>query len=346
MGRAPHRKKIRARRPIGRVEEQEDYDLLTAEEMSQSMQRWTYDWLRSPDTDSDSEIGAYRRSKFQDLSAYGEWRLPDGKTTWDFRQSAIDLMLKLKSEPYPEIFRPPPLLVAKGATNQLFNPLRYTPNRRLFTEALPLICARVKELMEPPECEGAVGYDQRYYVSSTLVKSLSAHPRPCRYPPEGNLPGENQSWMDGRHCARFFVELQKPLVDYQRLRRLPWRHRPQLRPNKLAIGCRRKVKKPPRTYRPLRPRARIILDEETGEEPQQWLEDEEEPDLYFDHDLDLEPVSAASADYVECEPDLEPNSDATLRSSPRLLRTQSDILLELPKSDVMLRSWLSLESLI
>ncbi|KAH8338863.1 hypothetical protein KR074_007692, partial [Drosophila pseudoananassae] len=287
MVRAPQRKKIRPRRRTVWIEEQEDFDLLTAEEVSQSIQRSSYDWQKPPDTDSDSEIGAYRQPKLHDLSAYGEWRLPDGKTSWDFRQSALELMQKLKAEPYPDIFRPPPLLGTKGAPNQVFNPMPLSPDHCLFAEALPVICARVEELMNPPECEGAVGYDQRYYASSTMVKSLAAQPRRCRLPPaEGNPPGTKHSWMDGRHCARFLVELKKPLVDYQRLRRLPRRQRPQSRPNKLLIGCRTKVKKPPRTYRPLRPRARIILNSESSEEPQQWLEDEEEPEFYFDQDLD------------------------------------------------------------
>lgn len=359
MVRAPLKKRTRARRPTVWIEDQEDFDLVTAEELSQSIQRWSYDWQRSPDSDSDSEIGSYHPPKLRELSAYGEWRLPDGKTSWDFHQSALDLMAKLKSEPYPDIFRPPPLVGAKGSSNPVLCPWRNSVPRCLFADALPAIYARVKELMDPPECEGAVGYDQRYYESSTMVKSLSVRPRHCRYPPErSNLPGRNHSWMDGRHCARFFVELKEPLLDYQRLRGLPWRLRPQTRPNKLGIGCRSNAKKQPRTYRSLRPRARIILHEESSEEPQQWLEEEEEPELDLDQDpdpdQDQERASSPSEDFVECEPDdfeldteLSSRSSQTwgMESSPRLLRTQSEFLLELPKDGLPLRRWVSMDSL-
>ncbi|KAH8286649.1 hypothetical protein KR018_003358 [Drosophila ironensis] len=255
MGRAAGRSKVRRlRRAMPNDEGNEG--LMTFAEMAQMMQQSFEQWQRESEPHED----AVQRATLTEN--YVEFDLPDGRT-WSPQKAAMEIMRNLALEPYPDIFRPPaplgmndcaPVPVFDPAI--IFGPIKYP----LFQDALPIIVQRVHELMNPSSCEGAVGYDQRYYEAPIMVQPLAQRPTHCRYKVSANaMLGKNRSWLDSRLMSRLISELNKPLAEFQKLQMLPVRLAPPSKPIKLMIGCQIKHKKASRSVRALKVRANIIL---------------------------------------------------------------------------------------
>uniref|UniRef100_A0A6P4F2K0 Uncharacterized protein LOC108046418 n=1 Tax=Drosophila rhopaloa TaxID=1041015 RepID=A0A6P4F2K0_DRORH len=335
MGRAPVRRKSRPKVNQGN---EEDY-YLRQEDVQRSSRRWSYIRRRIPDSDSDTDTDSDSDSEpekssvkaptlLKDLSAYGDWHLPNGK--FDFETTGREMLMNLSKFPYPEMFHPPLLLGAK-----LRNPVQlscrpYVTN--IFEDAMPEIRARAKQFLDPPpECEGAVGYDPQYFQTPMRIKPLCHRP-PLR-PVQRSWGGE--SWMEGRRCAKLYVELTQPLVDYGKLRRHR-KHKP--RPNKLLKGLRRK---PVTQARPrlLRPRARIVLNSESEEFYQQSGEFEEEQLISGDYYVGL-----ANEDF-DLDTEVSWHSSLPEDPEPKIARTQSDLTLDYLKTRPMIRRCHSLGSI-
>ncbi|KAH8421335.1 hypothetical protein KR009_002255 [Drosophila setifemur] len=288
MGRVQRRRRVPLLRKTVWIGDQEEWDLISIEELRQC-----YEWRDSPDEYADYGTGICYQPRRRDNRSYGNWRLPEGKIPW----TVAELMEQLKSVPYPDIIRPPKLLgVQSGFSFNLSRHSSYPPPPgRIFRNAKPAIEALVREYIDPPPCEGAVGYDLRYYESSYMVKSLSILPR-RRYPHMGcYYLGPNKSWMDGKHCVKFLVALKEPLFDYQRLYDLPRRLRPPSKPIKLSIGCRRRMRRTPRVSRGIRPRVTIIVERQpNGRLP--WEADCED-------DVDPRATASFCQQFVPCDLD-------------------------------------------
>ncbi|XP_017066796.1 uncharacterized protein LOC108104943 [Drosophila eugracilis] len=306
---------------------------LTPEEVRRSIQRWSFLWRYFPDSDSDIETQSSSTTKFalKDLKEYGDWTL---KEKFDIKTTGRDILMNLSKLPYPDIIKPP-----VSYASQLPNTLRVNSppyiTHKIFEYVLPEICEKAKEFMEPPKCEGAVGYDLRYFDTPIMIKPLCVHHKPQPLvSPQKNVDCDN--WMDGRHSAKLLVELNQPLVDYNKLRRCSMKKKPNLKRNKLLCGLPKKSVRQHFT-RWLRPRAKIVFNSELEGIEKQWevCEEEQLPsdDYYVEHvndELDLETeqsyVSSLSEDFI-----------------PQVTRSQSDLTLDYLRTQPIIRRCHSLD---
>ncbi|XP_017001424.3 uncharacterized protein [Drosophila takahashii] len=343
MGRAKVIRKPHLHRPSRDRINPEDF-YWTKEEVKRSIQRWSFLW--EPISDSDSERSSMGDGKppLKELSAYGDWRVPEGMT-YDFQTTGRQILKNLSNFPYPEMILPPVSLSSLLPNTLRVNRPPYLTHR-IFEHVLPDLYERAKELSNPMQPEGAVGYDRRYYDSPTLIRCLCSRPEPRGLPPM-NLKGvrEGESWMDGRCCARLLVELNAPLVDYSRLRR-GGKH--PSRGMKILKGLR-KIKKSVKNSRWMRPRARILLYSESEleleevEQQEQWEMEEQLPseDYYVEYANDELNSGEVDLD-VEVEVETEQSSQELLS---QITRSQSDLTLEYLKTSPMLRRSHSLSNI-
>ncbi|XP_050744641.1 uncharacterized protein LOC108021993 [Drosophila biarmipes] len=312
MGRSKAKRKVHLYRPLeNRKKIVEDY-YLTAEQVRRIVQRWYFIW--NPLSDSESECSSVAESPLKDATAYGDWPLPGGK--FDFETTGRAILMNLSNYPAPEVIYPPVSLASVVPNTLRINSPPYITHT-IFEHVMEDICERAKTYVNPPECEGAVGYDRR---------SL-----PIR------RNNDEESWMDGRYCAKLFVELNEPLVDYAKLRRLPKRKRPPSRRNKLLAGLKR-IKLARRNTKWKRPRARLVFQSETERLYQPWAVFEEEPlpsDDYY--------VEYANEDF-DLEPEQSWHSSADEELMPKVTHSQSDFTLDYVRTCARLRRCHSLGS--
>ncbi|KAH8355416.1 hypothetical protein KR084_004533 [Drosophila pseudotakahashii] len=345
MGRAKVIRKPHLRRPLRDRTNPEDF-YWTQEEVKQSIRRWSFLW--EPISESDSEGSSLGDGKplLKELSAYGDWSVPEGKA-YDFETTGREILKNLSNFPFPEMILPPVSLNAVLPKALRVNRPPYITHT-IFEHVLPDLFERALKLSNPVEPEGAVGYDRRYYDSPKLIRCLCSRPEPRR-PPPMNLRGD--SWMYGLRCARLMVELNAPLVDYARL---PRAKNTTSRRNKLLKGLR-KIKKSVeegegRSSRWMRPRVRIILYSESEwekveqEQQELWEVEEQLPSEYYYVEYANEELNSGDVD-VEKEVETEQSWHSSEEPQPKITRSQSDLTLEYLKTSPMLRRSHSLSNL-
>nr|XP_016923312.1 uncharacterized protein LOC108004774 [Drosophila suzukii] len=331
MGRSKIRRKVHLYRPFMNRRTTEDY-YLTPEQVRRIVQRWYFIW--NPLSESESKCSSIKESPLKEPSAYGDWHLLGGK--YDFETTGRQILMNLSNHPAPEVIYPPVSLASIVPNTLRINSPPYITHT-IFEHVMEDICERAKAYMKPPECEGAVGYDRRYYDSPILIKALGNRPsRRGPLPTRRNMDGE--SWMDGRYCAKLFVELNEPLVDYAKIRQCRRRKRPPSKRSKLLAGLKKKTVAK-RNTKWTRPRARLVFHSEPERIDQQWEIFEEEPlpsDDYY-------------VEYVNDEVDLEPeqsgHSSVDDDLIPKETRSQSDLALDYLRACPRLRRCHSLGSL-
>ncbi|XP_017051931.1 uncharacterized protein LOC108095361 [Drosophila ficusphila] len=303
MGRSQVRRKPHSLRSLTNQQNQEEY-FLTPEEAQRSSQEWSYIWKKLPYSES-----VVRKNQLKDLSAYGDWHLPNGK--FDFQKTGREMLMNLSKVPYPNMFHPPVALDVRGDSYLRLSGRPYV-TFPIFESAMPEIYARAKEFMEPPESEGAVGYDLWYYETPFLIKRRYTLKFPFA---SSNFCGD--SWMDGHRCAKLYVELNNPLVDYEKLRRCSWVKKSPDGWKKILAGLRKKSVSQ-RSTRWLRPRAVIIQNSETEEVEDLWenyKEDQTSGDYFVEY----------TNEEVEVETDASSPSSFAGDVNPKVTRSLSDI---------------------
>ncbi|XP_017116165.1 uncharacterized protein LOC108138468 [Drosophila elegans] len=290
---------------------------LTLEEVRRSARRWSYLWRKNPDSDSEADSSSPAVPlTLKDPSAYGDWHLLNAK--FDFEKSVKEMVLHLNKFPYPELFHSPLPLGARLHKTVRLSCRPHVTN--IFEDAMPEIRARARKYMDPPaECEGAVGYDSRFFQTSMLIKF------PCRRPyftPIRRSWG-GESWMDGLCCAKLSADFTSE----------PRHKKPPSRPIKLLKGLRRKSVFQGST-RWFRPRTEILLNSES-KDFYQTSEDEEEQQISGDYFVEL----ANDETKIPC------HSSSTEDSEQKISRTQSDITLDSLRTRISFKRCHSLGSI-
>ncbi|KQS30537.1 uncharacterized protein Dere_GG26200 [Drosophila erecta] len=330
MGRSKVIRKKQLRRHSVKQENTEDY-YLTPDEVQESVERWSFLWQYTPDCDSETEGSSTSTVTQQDPTAYGDWCLPGGE--FDFQTTGKEMLMNLSKFPYPDLIHPPVLLDTKLPNTLRVNRRPYITHK-IFEYVMPDIYNRAKEIMEPPVCEGAVGYDPMYFDPPMLIKPLCKYSKHPYFSATWNNTSE-ESWMNWRRCAKMLLELNESLVDYEKLPRGP--KNCQYRRNKLLSGL---GKDPERCTRWLRPRTRFTLNPEPDAIDKQWegLEEEQlaSDDLYADIGNE------------ELETDTQPSCNASVSDDliPRITQSQSDINRDYLRTSLIIRRCHSLNSIL
>ncbi|XP_030381687.1 uncharacterized protein LOC115629369 [Scaptodrosophila lebanonensis] len=254
------KRKPRTMRPTTWFEESEEYNLITVEELAESVRRWSFDKERMVESKEKSEPLDNSDGK------YGVWIIPADAV--DPSTRALDLMRALRDVPHPDIFRPPIKLSGEAFTFCV--PFLWTgrkpwlqTQRKIFEDALPIIKKRAQEAQEriagaagggDESCEGAVGYDRRFYNCGMLVRPMTKR---FHHYPNMETTTEETTWMGGKYCATITIEMPQKPINYLRLRKLRKKLRPiPFEQSKLSAGIRRVPKK--RTERRVsRPKAKF-----------------------------------------------------------------------------------------
>ncbi|XP_043660379.1 uncharacterized protein LOC122624758 [Drosophila teissieri] len=332
MGRSKviRKRHLRHLRHSSDQEHTEDY-YLTPDEVQESVQRWSFLWRYTPDSDSETGSSSSSIVRQRDPAAYGDWRLTGGK--FNFQTTGREMLMNLSKFPYPEIIHPPVLLETKLPNTLRVNRRPYITHK-IFEHVMPDIYHRAKEFMEPPVCEGAVGYDPLYFDPPMLIRPLCKYSKPRYFSPTWNNTSED-SWMDGRRCAQMLVALNESLLDGEKLREAigpRWSKYLPARRNKLLAGVRKDT-------RWQRSRVRFTLNSESDGTDKQWAVVEEEQ----------LPSDDFYAEYVneELETETQPSWNSSLSDefSPKITQSQSDLNLEYLRTSSLIRRCQSLSSI-
>ncbi|XP_039499434.1 uncharacterized protein LOC120456590 [Drosophila santomea] len=331
MGRSKVIRKKHLRRHSSDQGNTEDY-FLTPDEVQESVQRWSFLWRTTPDSDSETGSSSTSTVTQRDPSAYGDWRLRGEK--FNFQTTGREMLMNLSKFPYPEIIHPPVLLESKLPKTLRVNRRPYITHK-IFEHVMPDIYNRAKEFMEPPVCEGAVGYNPLYFDPPILIKPLCKYSKPRYFSTTWHNTSDD-SWMDGRRCAKMLVALNESLLDGEKLREpTRWSKYLPSRRNKLLAGVRKETKWSTGRQRS---RVRFTLNSESDGLDKQEEEEEQLPsdDFY--------------AEYLneELETETQPSWNSSLSdefSRPKITRSQSDLNLEYLRTSSLIRRCQSLSSI-